>query len=103
MRALRFLLLIVAIACIAVVVFVRHDYQTTPGGDVIESRMRIGLPPSPWYERVERGGAVTSVFSPASWSSVFGIAAVGSFVGYAWLRRVRSPLAKTQDTGRTNG
>jgi hypothetical protein len=86
MRTLRVILLVAAIACTGLVVFVRHDYQTTPGGEVIESRTRIGFPPSPWYERVERAGGVTSEVNLLSLSAVFGLVAVAGFLGYARLR-----------------
>lgn len=69
---LRILLLVIGIACTVAFVFIRHTYKTTPSGDVIEAEMRIGIPPSPWYKRVERDGVASSEVNPLSWSSVFG-------------------------------
>jgi hypothetical protein len=97
MNILRIALLVIGIACTGVVVFVRLDYTTaytTASGDVTEAKMRIGFPPSPWYTRMERDGTVSSEVNLLSFSSVFVLAAITSFLGYARLRRPKpTPLA----------
>ena len=104
MKALRIALLVIGIACTGVLVFVRHDYTTTPSGDVTEAKTRIGFPPSPWYTRLEREGAVSSEVNALSLSSVFVLAALGSFLGYARLRRPKpTPVATAADAEEKRG
>jgi len=89
MKAPRLVLLIVGIAC--TVVFLSVSYRHTITNDSDVSELRIGFEPSPWFRRTRQeardGVRVSSEFNLISWSSVFGLAAVGSFLGYARLRR----------------
>ena len=93
MKAVRIGLLLLGITCVGLFAVVRHNYMRTPSGELVETITRIGFPSSPWYERVERGGAATWEIHPVSAGAAFGLTALGCFVGIVRLRPRKSTHA----------
>lgn len=87
MSFVRLLLLVIGVVATMLFICVRHDYTTTPAGEVTETVTRIGFPSSPWYHRVERDGGVTMDVNFLSLGGVSGLVAVGCFWGYWRTRR----------------
>ncbi len=95
MTSLRRVLLIVGIACTVVFLSVNYTRTITTGSDL--SELRIGFQPSPWFKREFRDSGNSSELSLGnsselnllSWSSVFALAAVASFLGSARLGKAR--------------
>ena len=81
MKALRLALLVVGIACTVVFLSVNYNRTVTTAGEV--SELRIGFEPSPWLKREVRDGAGSSEVNVVSWSSVFALVAVATFLAYA--------------------
>ena len=85
MKPLRALLLLLGIVCAVQLFCMRYvTWYGSPEGDL--TQLTLGCPWSPWFEREVRDGVVNMRVNPLSWSTLFGLAALGCFLAYARLR-----------------
>jgi hypothetical protein len=85
MERLRIALLLIGTVCSFSLISVSRESVTIANRTV--SELRVGVPFSPWYHRVNRDGVVTWNLGLLSLSTLMAIVAAGCFIGYARLRR----------------